>query len=117
MPRRRRRPRIPVTLTLPAEAPSQAEIDAILMVTDAIIGQAGRNGVCLILNGSRSQKVRAWEWDRFLFHSAKGWERVKRLWVDRLLSWFTEWQQAGQPERAWPRMETIHREIKFLLLH
>jgi hypothetical protein len=50
MSRRRRRPPIPVTLTLPAEAPTPEEINAILMATDAIIGQAGRNGVSLILS-------------------------------------------------------------------
>jgi superfamily II DNA helicase RecQ len=154
MSRRRRRPPIPVTLTLPAEAPTPEEIDAILMATDAIIGRAGRNGVSLILKGSRSQKVREWEWDQLpdygalryltlkeigpkvdwcihhgwlrlehnrdgiplLLHSAKGWERVKRLWVERLLAWFTDWQRAGQPERVWPRLETIHRDIKLMLL-
>jgi hypothetical protein len=53
--RRRRRPPIPVTLTLPAEAPTPDEIDAILMATDAIIGQAGRNGVSLILSSLRPE--------------------------------------------------------------
>lgn len=48
MSRRRRRPPIPVTLTLPAEAPTPDEIDA-------IIGQAGRNGVSLILSSLRSE--------------------------------------------------------------
>jgi hypothetical protein len=153
MGRRKRRPNIPVTLTLPADAPSQAEIDAILMATDAIIGQAGRNGVGLILKGSRSQKAFDWAWDQLpeygllgqlttkeigakvdwcihhgwlrlehergiplLFHSTKGWERVKELWVERLLNWFAAWQAAGQPQQVWPRLETINREIKFMLL-
>ena len=65
MPRRRRRPPIPVTLLLPAEPPTQDKscpersrgIDAVLMATDSIIGQAGRVGVVLILNGSRSKKA------------------------------------------------------------
>jgi hypothetical protein len=43
MGRRRRRPNIPVTLTLPAKPPMPEEIDAILMATGAVIGQAGRN--------------------------------------------------------------------------
>jgi len=42
MSRRRRRPRIPVTLVLPADPPTQDEIDAVLMATDSIIGRAGR---------------------------------------------------------------------------
>jgi hypothetical protein len=151
---RRRRPPIPVTLVLPAEPPAQEEIDAILMVTDAVIDQAGRSGVTLILNGSRSKKALEWEWDRLpdygalryltadqitrkidwcirnkwlrlehnrdgiplLYHTEKGWERVKRLWVERLLGWFDAWQAEGNPQRVWPRMETINREIKFLLL-
>jgi len=48
MPRRRKRPPIPVRLTLPAEPPTPAEIDAILMATNAIIGTAGRAGVVLV---------------------------------------------------------------------
>jgi len=153
MSRRRRRPPIPVTLVLPAEPPTQDEIDAILMATDSIIGEAGRSGVVLILNGSRSQKALGWEWDKLpdygrlrhltadqiarkvdwcihhrwlrieydrhiplLFHTKKGWERVKQLWVERLLAWFDEWLAAGEPERVWPRLETINREIKFMLL-
>jgi len=51
-----------------------------------------------------------------LYHSSKGWERVKQLWVERLLGWFEEWQDAGQPGRVWPRLETIQRDIKFMLL-
>lgn len=150
---RRRRDPIPVTLVLPAEAPTQDEIDAVLMATDSIIGQAGRTGVVLILNGSRSKKALEWEWDQLddygrlqhltadeigrkvdwcihygwlrieydrhiplLYHTAKGWKRVKVLWVQRILGWFTEWTAAGQPERVWPRLETINREIKFLVL-
>lgn len=151
---RRKRPRIPVNLTLPAEPPSEAEIDAVLMATDAIISQAGRNGVVLILNGSRSQKVKRWEWDKLpeygrlshltakeigtkvdwcihhgwlrieynydgiplLLHTAKGWPRVEQLWIERILGWFTAWQAAGTPEQVWPRLETINREIKYLLL-
>jgi hypothetical protein len=142
-----------VTLVLPAEPPTGEEIDAILLATDAIIGHAGRNGVNLILKGSRSKKVREWDWDQLpdygalshltikeigpkvdwcihhnwlrleyrdgiplLFHSTKGWKRVKKLWVERLLGWFEEWQATGQPKRVWPRLETINREIKFMLL-
>jgi len=143
-----------VTLVLPAEPPVQEEIDVILMATDAIISRAGRSGVTLILNGSRSKKALKWEWDRLpdhgalkhltadqitrkvdwcihhkwlrlehdrdgiplLYHTPQGWERVKRLWVERLLGWFAEWQRAGQPERVWPRLETINRDIKFMLL-
>ena len=51
-----------------------------------------------------------------LYHSEKGWERTQQLWVERLLSWFEEWQEAGQPGQVWPRLETIHRDIKFMLL-
>jgi hypothetical protein len=154
MPRRRRRPPIQVTLVLPAEPPTQEEIDAILMATDAVIDQAGRSGVTLILNGSRSKKALEWEWDKLpdygalkhliadqitrkidwcihhrwlrlehnrdgiplLYHSEKGWERVKQLWVERLLGWFEEWQAQGHPQQVWPRLEMIGREIKFLLL-
>ena len=154
MPRRRRRPPISVTLVLPAEPPTQDEMDVILMAADAIINQAGRSGLTLILNGSRSKKALEWEWDQLpdygplqhltadqitrkidwcihhkwlrlehnrdgiplLYHSEKGWERTKRLWVERLLGWFEDWQEAGRPERVWPRLETIHRDIKFMLL-
>jgi hypothetical protein len=153
MPRRRRRPPIPVTLVLPAEPPTQDEIDSILMATDSITGQAGRSGVVLILNGSRSQKALEWEWDKLpdygrlqhltadeiarkvdwcihhrwlrieydrhiplLFHTPQGWERVKDLWVERLLGWFDEWLAVGEPERVWPRLESINRQIKFMLL-
>ncbi|MBN1935631.1 MAG: hypothetical protein JW934_13265 [Anaerolineae bacterium] len=54
------------------------------------------------------------EYDRdipLLVHSPKGWERVKTVWVERVLGWFTEWA-TEQPERVWPRLEHIHREIK-----
>lgn len=61
---RRKRPPVPIHLSLPDEPPTQAEIDAILMATDSIIGDAGRAGVTLILNGSRSQKVQRHEWDK-----------------------------------------------------
>jgi len=154
MPRRHRRPPIPVTLVLPAEPPAQEEIDAILMAADGIIDQAGRSGLTLILNGSRSKKALEWEWDKLpdygalrhltadqitrkidwcihhkwlrlehnrngiplLYHSGKGWERVQHLWVERLLGWFDEWQEAGRPGQVWPRLETINRDIKFMLL-
>ena len=154
MPRRRRRPPISVTLVLPAEPPTQDEIDAILMAADAITDQAGRSGLTLILNGSRSKKALEWEWDQLpdygalrhltadqitrkvdwcihhkwlrlehnrdgiplIYHSQRGWERVELLWVERLLGWFEEWQETGQPERVWPRLETIQRDIKFMLL-
>ena len=154
MPRRRRRPPISVTLVLPAEPPTQDEMDVILMAADAIINQAGRSGLTLILNGSRSKKALEWEWDKLpdygalchltadqitrkidwcihhkwlrlehdrdgiplLYHSEKGWERTEQLWVERLLGWFEEWQEAGQPGQVWPRLETIQRDIKFMLL-
>ncbi|NHZ72553.1 MAG: hypothetical protein GWP17_05680 [Aquificales bacterium] len=154
MPRRRKRSPIPVTLTLPAEPPTQAEIDAILMATDAIIGVAGRAGVVLILNGSKSKKALRNEWDKLpeygvlaqltavkigtlvdwcihrrwlriestrdgiplLFHTERGWERVKRLWVARILDWFNEWQMAGTSQNIWPRLENINQQIKYLLL-
>ena len=154
MPRRRRRPPIAVTLVLPAEPPAQEEIDAILMAADSIVGTAGRSGLTLILNGSRSKKALEWEWDKLpdygalrhltadqigrkvdwcihhkwlridhtyngiplLYHSTKGWERVQRLWVERLLGWFESWQRVGQPHQVWPRLETINRDIKLMLL-
>ena len=153
MTRRRNRPNIPVTLTLPAEPPTQEEIDAVLMATDAIISQAGRNGVILILNGSRSQKVKRWEWDKlpdygalshltakeigtkvdwcihhnwlrieyndgipFLLHTAKGWPRVKQIWVDRIIGWLEQWQAEDTPDALWPRLEHINREIKHMVL-
>lgn len=151
---RRKRPPIPVHLSLPNEPPTQAEIDAILMATDSIIGDAGRAGVTLILNGSRSQKTLRHGWDKLpnygdlshltavtigqkidwcirhdwlcyehtregiplLFHTPKGWERVKTVWQARILGWFKAWQAAGTPEQVWPRMETINHQIKYLLL-
>jgi len=154
MSRRRRRPPVSVTLVLPAEPPAREEIDVILMAADAVVGRAGRSGVTLILNGSRSKKALKWEWDKLpdhgalkhltadqitrkvdwcihnkwlclehdrdgiplLYHSEKGWERVQRLWVERLLGWFADWQYDGAPERVWPRLETINRDIKFMLL-
>lgn len=57
-----RRPPIPVTLILPAHPPTCEERDAVLLATDAIIGEAGRAGVTLILHGSHSQKVRDNHW-------------------------------------------------------
>jgi len=154
MPRRRRREPVAVTLVLPAEPPVQEEIDAILMAADHIVDKAGRSGLTLILNGSRSKRVFEWEWDEIpdygalqhltadqiqrkvdwcihhkwlslsynrdgiplLYHSAKGWERVQALWVERLLDWFAEWQAAGEAEQVWPRMKTIERNIKLMLL-
>jgi hypothetical protein len=38
------------------------------------------------------------------------------LWVERLLGRFEDWLNAGQPEWVWPRLETINRDIKFMLL-
>jgi hypothetical protein len=154
MTKRRKRPRIAVHLSATAEPPAESEIDAILMATDAIIGSAGRAGVVLILNGSRSKKALSHEWDKLpeygalaqltavkigqridwcikngwlrieytrdgiplLFHTGSGWERVKRLWVERILGWFAEWQTAVTPQNVWPRLETINHEIKYLLL-
>jgi len=117
----------------------QDEIDAVLMATDSIIGQAGRAGVVLILNGSRGKKALGWEWDKLpdygrlqhlssnqiarkvdwcihhgwlrieydrhiplLFHTSKGWERVKVLWVARILGWFEEWSEAQRRKRSGP---------------
>ena len=154
MPRRRKRLPIPIALTLPAEPPTPTEIDAILMATDAIIGSAGRAGVVLILNGSKSKKALRNEWDKLpeygvlaqltaveigtlvdwcihrrwlrieytrdgiplLFHTGKGWERVKQLWVERILGWFAEWQTSGTLEKVWSRLENINQQIKYLLL-
>lgn len=59
-----RRDPIPVTLVLPPAPPTQDEIDAILMAADAIVAEAGRAGVVLILNGSRSKKALAQGWDK-----------------------------------------------------
>jgi hypothetical protein len=124
------------------------------MATDSIIGDAGRAGVTLILNGSRSQKARRHGWNNLpesgalshltavtigqkidwcirhgwlgyeytrdgiplLFHTETGWERVKVLWVRRILEWFVTWQAEGTPEQVWPCLETIDHEIKYLLL-
>lgn len=55
---RRDRPPIPVVLTLPAEAPTPAEVDAILHAADVLVGCGGRSGLALTLKGSASQKVR-----------------------------------------------------------
>ncbi|GEM_PF-4549732 len=60
----RNRPPIPVTLVLPPEPPTPDEIDAVLMATDAIVMQAGRAGVTLILKGSRSKKALAQGWEQ-----------------------------------------------------
>jgi hypothetical protein len=38
-----------------------------------------------------------------LYHSEQGRERVKQLWVERLMGWFEDWQGAGQHQ---PRKET-----------
>lgn len=147
---RQKRPPIPVHFSHPDELPTQAEIDAIFMSTDSIIGGAGRAGVTLSLNGSRSQKALRQEWDKLpeygalshltaqridwciqygwlryehtrdsiplLFHTARGWERIKSLWVARLLNWFIVWQRANMPEQIWPDLEHINHEIKYLLL-
>jgi len=123
------------------------------MATDAIVAQAGRAGVTLILKGSRSQKALAQGWDQLpdygrlrhlttdqiarivdwcirhnwlcieynrgiplLVHSPQGWERVKMLWVARVLEWFAEWTAAEQLERVWPALEYTHRDIKFQIL-
>jgi hypothetical protein len=71
MSRRRRRP-IPVTLVLPADPPTQEEIDAILMAADALIDQVGRSGLTLILNGSRSKRVLEHGWDQVPEYGALG---------------------------------------------
>ncbi len=113
MSRRRRRPPVSVTLVLPAEPPAREEIDVILMAADAIVGQAGRSGVTLILNGSRSKKALKWEWDRLPDHGA-----LKHLTADQItrqVDWCIhhKWLRL---EWVWPRLETINRDIKFLLL-
>ncbi|RIK39203.1 MAG: hypothetical protein DCC55_18815 [Chloroflexi bacterium] len=59
-----RRPRIPVTLTLSAQPPPQAESDAMLMAVDSLVGQAGRTGVVQVLNGSHGQKLQQRGWGR-----------------------------------------------------
>lgn len=147
------RPPIPVTLTLPAEPPTPAEVDAILMAADAVAGSVGRTGLVQILHGSRSQKMSNLDWDQLpdygalrpqttkvigtkvdwcihhdwlrieydrdiplLFLSARGWQRVKSLWIRRLLGWFDSWIASGHPEQVWPTMDTVRREIKFVLL-
>jgi len=51
-----------------------------------------------------------------LCHSVQGEEQAKALWVEWLLGWFEDWRGAGQPGRVWPRLETINRDIKFMLL-
>jgi predicted nucleotidyltransferase len=56
--------RVPVRLTPSDEPPAPDEIDAILMAADEIIMRAGRNGLSLILNGSRAAKVIEQEWDQ-----------------------------------------------------
>jgi hypothetical protein len=96
MSRRRRHPPITVTLVLPAELPTQDEIDAVLMATDSIIGDAGRSGVVLILNDSRSQKALGWEWDKL-----PDYGRLRHLTAD----------QIGR-KVGW----SILRDIKFMVL-
>lgn len=150
---RRDRPPIPVVLTLPAEAPTPAEVDAILQATDVLVGRGGRSGLALVLKGSASQKVREQGWDRspaygelsrytvdeittkvdwcihhrwlhieyergipLLYFTEKGWERVKALWVRRLLEQFTAWQKADALQQLWPQMQHVHRDIKLMLL-
>ena len=49
-------------------------------------------------------------------HSEHGWERVQKLWVEKLLGEFETWVAEGRPEQVWPRIETFHRQIKFQLL-
>lgn len=144
---RRDRPPIPVVLTLPAE------VDAILLAADVIVGRGGRSGLALVLKGSASQKVQAQGWDRspaygalsrdtldeittkidwcihhrwlrieyergipLLYFTEKGWERVKALWVQRLLEQFAAWQKADAWQQLWPQLEHVHRDIKLLLL-
>ena len=150
---RRDQPPIPVVLTLPAEPPTPAEVDAILQAADEIVGRGGRSGLALVLKGSASQKVREQGWDRspaygalshhtvdeittkvdwcihhrwlhieyergipLLYFTEKGWERVKALWVQRLLEQFAAWQTAGALQQLWSQMEHMHREIKLLRL-
>jgi len=153
MSKRRRQP-MRLKLNPSPVPPTQHEIDAILLATDAIISLARRAGVVLILKGSRSQKALRWKWDELpeygllrdlttaeigqkvdwciqqnwirlecerdgiplLFHTPWGWERVKELWVQRVLGWFEGWLAAGQPEQVWPRLEEIHRDIKLMTL-
>ncbi len=147
------RPPIPVVLTLPAEAPTPAEVDAILQAADGIVGRGGRSGLALVLKGSGSQKVRQQGWDQspaygalsrctvaeittkvdwcihhrwlrieyergipLLYFTERGWQRVKTLWVQRLLAQFAAWQEANAWQQLWPQMEHVQREIKLLLL-
>lgn len=51
-----------------------------------------------------------------LYHSEKGLARAKELWMDRVLSWFDVWLEAGTPKQVWPYIEEIHRDIKFTVL-
>jgi len=144
---------VPVTLTPPVEPPTPDEIDTILLAADEVIMSAGRNGLTLILKGSRAAKVFEKEWDQvetygalahltrdeitrkidwmihkgwlrieydwalpLITHSERGWERVQKLWVEKLLGKFETWVAEGRPEQVWPRIETFHRQIKFQLL-
>jgi len=145
--------RVPVVLDPSDEPPTPDEMDAILLAADEIIDRAGRNGLTLILKGSRAAKVFEKEWDQvetygalayltrdeiarkvdwmiyegwldieyewalpLIAHTERGWERVRRLWVDKLLAEFETWAAEGRSERVWPRIETFHRDIKFQLL-
>jgi hypothetical protein len=85
MPSRRHRPPIPVTLTLPAESPTPAEIDAILMTVDAVVGSAGRTGVVQILGRSHSQKVQQRGWDQLPEYGALGGRTAKE--IGTLVDW------------------------------
>lgn len=149
----RRVRRVPVALNPSDEPPTPDEMDTILLAADEITMSAGRNGLSLILKGSRAAKVFEKGWDRvetygalahltrdqiarkidwmihagwlrieydwalpLIRHSEQGWERVQKLWVEKLLGEFETWVAEGRPEQVWPRIETFHRQIKFQLL-
>jgi predicted nucleotidyltransferase len=149
----RRVRRVPVVLHPSDEPPTPGEIDAILLAADEITWSAGRNGLTLILKGSRAAKVFEKGWDQvenygalahltrdeiarkidwmihegwleikydwalpLIAHSEPGWERVQKLWGEKLLGEFETWVAEGRPDSVWPRIEPFHRQIKFQLL-
>ncbi|HRQ42428.1 MAG TPA: RQC domain-containing protein [Chloroflexota bacterium] len=111
------RPPNPVHLTLPAEPPTQAEIDAILVATNSIMGDAGRAGVTLILNGSRSQKARRHEWDKLPEYGALS--HLTAVTIGQKIDWCIrhgwlryEYTRDGIPllfhtETGWERVQAL----------
>ena len=50
------------------------------------------------------------------YFDAKGWERIKQIWAQRVQDWLQYWAEHGVPEEAWTRLQRIHPQIKTMVI-